>query len=168
MASNIRIDFELWVKMDKREMIPRLLEVEERTEIPLAFLDTPPHAEASALVAARSADLVMIPCRPSLLDLRAIRTSLAVCDLARRPRVALLTMTTARSRLSDQARQALADLHLAVCPQTLGQRLAFVHAMTESRGVTEHQPRSQAATETERLRIWLQTQLANLGPKEKR
>ena len=34
----------------------------------LAIIDTAPHAEQPALVAARVADLVVIPCRPSILD----------------------------------------------------------------------------------------------------
>lgn len=38
----------------------------------LVIIDTAPHSESSALAAARAADLVLSPYRPSLLDLKAI------------------------------------------------------------------------------------------------
>ena len=44
------------------------------------LLDTPPHADGLAMSAARAADLVLIPCRPSIFDLDAIS---ATIDIAR-------------------------------------------------------------------------------------
>ena len=41
----------------------------------LAIIDTAPHSESSALEAARAADLSLIPLRPGILDLRALRTT---------------------------------------------------------------------------------------------
>lgn len=38
----------------------------------LCIIDTAPHAEGAAMAAARAADLVLIPCRAGILDLRAI------------------------------------------------------------------------------------------------
>lgn len=40
----------------------------------LAIIDTAPHAEAASLTAARLSDLVLIPCKPAILDIRAIGT----------------------------------------------------------------------------------------------
>ena len=40
------------------------------------FLDTAPHSDSAALEAARVADLVLIPCRPAILDLEAITSTL--------------------------------------------------------------------------------------------
>ena len=39
----------------------------------MAILDTPPAAGPQAYTASQAADLVLIPCRPSLIDLDAIR-----------------------------------------------------------------------------------------------
>ena len=41
----------------------------------LCIIDTAPHSEATALAAAKAADLVLIPCRPAVFDLRAISSS---------------------------------------------------------------------------------------------
>ena len=48
----------------------------------IAVIDTAPHAESAALAAARAAGLVLIPCRPGILDLRAIAASADICALA--------------------------------------------------------------------------------------
>ena len=56
----------------------------------LAIIDTAPHAQTDALNAARAADLVLVPCRPSVLDLRAIGASADVAALARTHAVAVL------------------------------------------------------------------------------
>ena len=42
----------------------------------VVVLDTAPHADQAALQAARVADLVLVPCRPALFDLMAIRSTL--------------------------------------------------------------------------------------------
>ena len=42
-----------------------------------AFVDTAPHTERTAVEAARLADLVLIPCRPSLLDIKALAPTAA-------------------------------------------------------------------------------------------
>ena len=51
----------------------------------LCFIDTAPHAESPALAAARAADLVLIPCRASILDLRAVTASYTIAQLAGTP-----------------------------------------------------------------------------------
>ena len=48
----------------------------------LAVIDTAPHSEASALAAARAADLVLVPLRPGVLDLRALGATGDICALA--------------------------------------------------------------------------------------
>ena len=56
----------------------------------LCFIDTAPHGESPALAAARAADLVLIPCRPSILDLRAITASQTIAQLADTPAAVVL------------------------------------------------------------------------------
>ena len=53
--------------------LPDGLQAAERQGFALAIIDTPPAAGPQAYTAAQSADLVLIPCRPSLIDLDAIR-----------------------------------------------------------------------------------------------
>ena len=47
----------------------------------LTLIDSAPHAESGTLAAARAADLVLVPCRPSILDLRTVTASRDIATL---------------------------------------------------------------------------------------
>ena len=121
----------------------------------LVLIDTAPHAEQAALAAARAADLVLIPCRASLLDLHAVRASYDIAALARTPAVAVLNAVPARGGLANEAQAALAGQGLEVAPVRIGQRADFVHAITAGAGVLEYQAAGKAAEEISRLHAWL-------------
>ena len=56
------------------------LKAAERGKYELAIVDTPPAAGPQAYTAAQAADLILIPCRPSLIDLfDAIRRTAKAC-----------------------------------------------------------------------------------------
>ena len=120
----------------------------------LALIDTAPHVETAALAAARAADLVLVPCRPSILDLRAVAASRDIALLAGVPAAAVLCAVPARGPLAGEARAALEGGGLPAAPCAVGQRIAFVHAMTAGLGVQEHAPRSRAAAEIAGLHNW--------------
>ena len=46
------------------------------------ILDTAPHSENAALAVMHAADLVLIPCRPAILDVRAIGSTIDLSRLA--------------------------------------------------------------------------------------
>ena len=127
----------------------------------LTLIDTAPHGEANALAAARAADLVLVPCRPSVLDLRAVTASIDICRFAGTQAHAVLCATPARGTLADEAQSALEGYKLAVAPVRVGHRAAFVHAATAGQGAQEHDPRGKAADEIARLYEWM---LATLQP----
>ena len=124
----------------------------------LAIIDSAPHAEAAALAAARAADLVLVPCRPSILDLRAVGASHDIAKLAGTPAAAVLCGIPARGSLAAEAQSALEAHALPVAPVRIGYRAAFVHAMTSAQGVQEHEPRGKAAREITRLYDWTHAQ----------
>ena len=62
------------------------------------------------LQAARSADLVAVPCRPSIIDLDAIGATLDLCQLAKRPSVVVLNAAPIRSRVVEEAAEAVRKL----------------------------------------------------------
>ena len=80
----------------------------------LAIIDTAPHAEAAALAAARAADLVLVPCRPSVLDLRAVTASQDIAKLAGTAAAAVLCAIPARGTLAAEAQSALEAYGLPV------------------------------------------------------
>lgn len=121
----------------------------------LVLIDTAPHAEQAALAAARASELVLIPCRPSLLDLHAIRASHDITALAKTPATVVLNAVPPRGMLADEAEAALAGQGVGTAPVRIGQRADFVHAITASVGVLEYRIGGKAATEISRLHAWL-------------
>lgn len=120
----------------------------------LCLIDTAPHAESPALAAARAAHLVLVPCRASILDLRAVTASQTIAQLAGTPASAVLCGVPTRGTLADEAQATLEAHGLPVAPVRIGQRVAFVHAATAGQGVQEYEPRGKAMSEIARLYEW--------------
>ena len=115
--------------------------------VDFTVIDTAAHAETSALAAAREADLAVIPCRPASLDLLAIGATVDVVKLAKVPAQIVFNGTPARGRLTDEARRAVAAYDVPSAPCSLGQRMAFVHALIDGLTVQESEPRGKASSE---------------------
>jgi chromosome partitioning protein len=133
---------------------PNLADLIERARnggADLVIIDTAPKSESAALVAARLADLILIPCQPSNLDLDAIADTVNIASLAQRPALFVMNNCRASSSLADQAEDALRDYHLPIAPVRLGNRVAFVKSLSEGKGVIEYEPRSPAGREIKLL-----------------
>ena len=86
----------------------------------------------------RLADLVLVPVRPSLVDLRALEDTARLIGVAGKTAQAVLVMnaTPSRSPLVQEALEAAGQYGIAVCPVTISDRTAFNHAITAAQGVT--------------------------------
>ena len=135
------------------------LETSRRHGVDLAVIDTAPHSEASALAAARAADLALVPLRPGILDLRALGTTAEICALARARTAVALNATPHRGPLADQAAEAIAESGLDIAPCRIGARIAFQHSITRGLGVVEHEPDGKAAAEIRALWRWSRARL---------
>lgn len=111
----------------------------------VVFLDTAPHADQAALRAARASDLVLIPCRPAMFDVAAIRSTLDLCDLAKRPATVVLNAAPIRSKVVDAARSEIgSDI---VSEIIVHNRVAFQHCLMTGRVAAEFEPNGNAAAE---------------------
>lgn len=119
------------------------------------IIDTAPHSESAALAAARAADVVLIPCRPGILDLRAIATSADLAQLAKKQGVVVLNAVPPRGSLADEAADAVTEHGLQVAPSYLGQRAAFQHSLTAGLTAPEYEPKGKAAQEVQQLYTWI-------------
>jgi chromosome partitioning protein len=120
----------------------------------LTIIDTAPHSESSALAAARAADLILIPCRPAILDLRAISSSIELARLAGKSAAVVLNSVPPRGNLADEAAAAVAGYGVEVAPVQLGQRAAFMHALTGGQTAQEYEPKGKGASEIQQLYVW--------------
>ena len=118
----------------------------------LVVIDTAPREAGGAAEAARLADLVLIPCRPSAVDLATIPATLAAIGGAKA--AAVLNACPPRGPWADQAADAVGGFGVGVCPVTMGARVAHVRAFTTGRTASETEPGSAAAAEIEALYRW--------------
>jgi hypothetical protein len=69
----------------KATTLTRKLEQAATAGAGIVIIDTPPLAEAESREAARSADIVLIPCRPRAFDLHAVQTTADLVKFAGKP-----------------------------------------------------------------------------------
>lgn len=141
--------------------LTQALQAAENGGADLAIIDTAPHSGEVALAAAEVADLVLIPCRPGILDLRAIGTTARVVKLAGKPAyVVLNTVPPRASNVLADARAAVAVHGLDVAPVSLQQRAAYAHALTAGQTAQEYERGGKAADEIGSLYKWLRGVIA--------
>ena len=116
----------------------------------LAIIDTPPRAgsDNAAQVAARVADLVLLPCRPSVLDVEAVAdTAARVRAVTAAPVVAVLNGCAPRGQDADQVAAALAGVDVQVAPVRIGQRIVLARSLLAGQVAQETEPGGRAAQE---------------------
>lgn len=118
-----------------------------------AIVDTPARVEIAAVEASRAADLVLIPCKPSIYDLETLQTTrdLVARSGAKRAPVVVLNAVPPQTSRNDQAVQAIRAMGLDICPAQVGQRVAFEYAAQLGQSVAEYEPDGKAAQEIQHL-----------------
>jgi chromosome partitioning protein len=152
--------------------LPDGLQAAERQGFALAIIDTPPAAGPQAYTAAQSSDLVLIPCRPSLIDLDAIRRTAQLIKAADVSAFVVLNAAPhSATTLLDDARAIVEGAGLSVAPIVLRERSAYRAAWPLGKAVTETDPRGKAAREISHLQSWLfelmQVCTSDVGQKRK-
>jgi chromosome partitioning protein len=117
----------------------------------LAIIDTAPHSDNAALEAARMADVVLVPCRPSILDLEAISNSLDIAKLAHKPATVILNAIAPSGSEADEAEEAITQLGGEACPIRLVHRVAYARAVVYGQAAQEYEPHGKAAQEIKAL-----------------
>ena len=139
--------------------LPELLDTARKHGAELVVIDTAPHSETASLAAARAADLIFIPCRPGILDIRAISASVDVASLSKKPAIAVISACPHNGSLGDEAEQAIKSYHLAVAPIRITERRAFIRSLTASQTVQEYEPQGRGAEEIQQFYKFTLSQL---------
>ena len=135
--------------------LPDGLKAAELQGFVLAIIDTPPAAGPQAYTAAQAADLALIPCRPSLVDLDAIRrTAQLIKSVGILAYVVFNAAPPGATTLLDDARAIVTNAGLAVAPVVLRERSAYRAAWPLGKSVTETEPDGKAAQEITSLKEW--------------
>jgi chromosome partitioning protein len=127
-----------------------------KREYEWAFVDTPPNMSAVVADAIRSATLVIIPARLAVFDLAAIRETIELARTNRVPYAVVINAAPARrdnaeSPFVTESREVISRLEIPVWAGQITNRADYGYALGAGQGVTEYDPRSQAAAEISAL-----------------
>lgn len=145
------------------ENLPKVLAVDpadltlvgQRSE-DVVLIDCPGFKDRTSRAALATADVVLMPVRPSVLDLAAAGNTLALIENARTInkdlRLAIvITQADPRSSMAAEAREALEQLDAYVMEGVIAQRTEYQRAAGAGVGVVGYDKRSKAAKEIEAL-----------------
>ncbi len=150
---------ELSVLSCQHGRLPAVMQAAKENGADIVIIDTAPHSEAAALAAAKAADVILMPLRPEIFDLRAMANTLEMIAVAKKKPVAVLNAVPARGPKVLEAKTALEEMGLETAPVTIGHRAAFGYAAIASQGVTEYEAVGSAATEVRALQKWVTKRL---------
>ena len=139
--------------------LQKVLDAARASGAAFVIIDTAPHSESAALAAARAADFILIPCRPAILDLRAISDSIDLAKIAEKPSAVVLNAVPPRGSLAQDAAEAVIGYGVPIVPIHIGQRAAFQHALTAGLTAQEYEPGGKAAEEITELYEWITKRL---------
>jgi chromosome partitioning protein len=115
----------------------------------VVVIDTPGADVSHTRTVLRLSDLVLIPSRPSPLDLGTLEATVNMVQAESRPLMFVLNAVTARTRISAQAVMALSQSGAVAA--ILHQRTDYAAAMTDGRVAAELDAGSRSASEVAEL-----------------
>jgi len=151
----LRREAALPIKTVKRELAD-VLKKAKRRDVDWVFIDTPANVSVSVVDAIRAARLVIMPCRPGLLDIDAVQETI---DFSRRlgtPYAVVLNgappkREDAESPVVTAARECLAELNVPVWGGQITHRVSFSLAVSRGEGVQEQDLDVSSCAEIARL-----------------
>lgn len=129
--------------------LPEVLHKAEQHGVDFAILDTPPKSDS--LDSAEVSDFALIPCRPAIFDLQAIGSTMKIVKMADLQSSVVLNFVHPQSTMLLEARRAVKGYNTDCAPVTLGQRVAFSHALIDGKSVQEFNANSKASAEINTL-----------------
>jgi chromosome partitioning protein len=151
----LRREAALPIKTVKRELAD-VLKKAKRRDVDWVFIDTPANVSASVVDAIRAARLVIIPCRPGLLDIDAVQETIDFSRRLRTPYAVVLNgappkREDAESPVVTAARECLAELNVPVWGGQITHRVSFSLAVSRGEGVQEQDLDVSSCAEIARL-----------------
>lgn len=126
--------------------LTQTLDVLRANGVQTVFIDTPPSVGAVVAEAIAVADMVIVPCKPSPDDLRAVVRTLDAVTRAGKPMIFVINMTKPRTRLTAEAAVALSQ-HGTVAGTFVADRTDYAAAKSDGLTAQELEPGGKAAQE---------------------
>ena len=125
-----------WPALLEGDTIADMLATARAQDIEWVFVDTPPALVSIIEPAIRQADLVVVPCRPSPLDILAIDPVVGLCEVHDTPFVFVLNQVPPRTTFAEDAGKQLRKAG-RVLKEAVGARHGFATAMITGKTAPE-------------------------------
>lgn len=137
----------------------RLARIHAHKPSTLVVIDTAGDFTPEITAALRESDLTLIPVKPSILDITAVRRTVEGLEVLERQFAFVLSqvMPTSPAR-AEEAAKALIDLG-RLAPALIATRADYLDAMLMGQGVTEYAPSGRASAEIKELWAWIKTEI---------
>ncbi len=136
--------------------LAKVLEQAREMDTDIVIIDTAPHSEGTALAAARAADLILVPCQPSIMDLRALRKTAELLSHTKKPTYVILNAVSPNASVSDEVAATITqEFGLPVADVRFGSRVAYSRCLIDGQTAQEYEPGGKAAREVYKLYKWL-------------
>lgn len=142
--------------------LPQAIAEAEAAGAKLVVIDTAAHSESILNPAIDVADLVLMPCRPTVIDLQHLSATAGLIAARRKLAAVVLNAAPPRAGELEQARALVERMNLPLAPVALSNLVAYARAIAAGQGVTEYEPGGKAAREVEELLGWI-TQHLNIS-----
>lgn len=140
--------------------LTKVLEEAKSIGTDIVILDTAPHSESTALEAAKAADLILVPCQPTIMDLRAMSKTVELLRLVGKGAFAILNSVPHQGTGGQEAADTItSSFGLEVADVRFGDRVAFSRCMISGEAAQEVEPHGKAASEVTALYEWTNAQL---------
>jgi chromosome partitioning protein len=117
----------------------------------LVILDCPPVHRDIAHDAASAADLILIPTKPEVFDIRAMQQTVQAAQQIGKPCAVVLTFCPSTGPEAEQAREIVKKQGADIVPVEMRQRKAYGRAQIQGLAPQEYEPSGKAAEEVREL-----------------
>lgn len=153
-----------WVVATPAARLDSALASAKAQGVDFIVIDTPPHAGADGIEAARRANLVLVPMEPHISSLETLPKVADMLKLAGAIRTAVvLSKAPIQGKEAQDAAAYIAGQGFAVCPVTLHLRAAHRHAGNLGQTAQEYEPKGKAAEESKQLYMYTIKHLTKKG-----
>jgi len=132
-----------------------LKDATEKDGAQLVVIDTAAHTETILSPAIEAADLILIPCRTTAIDLQYLTATAELIQTRRKPGAVVLNAVDIRTNELPGARAVVEKLGIPLAPMHISNLVAHSRAITAGQGATEYEPNGKAASEIEEVYKWI-------------
>ncbi|CDW96512.1 MULTISPECIES: ParA family protein [unclassified Thiomonas] len=144
-----------WVVATPAARLDAALTNAKGQDVDFIVIDTPPHAGADGVEAARRADLVLVPVEPHISSLETLPKVADMLKLAGdTPVVVVLSKAPIQGKEAHDAATYIKEQGFVVCPVTVYMRAAHRHAGNVGQTAQEYEPKGKAAEESIQLYMY--------------